>query len=170
MALRANGTVVGWGNNGDGQIAIPVGLSNVVAGSNRFATLEPGEPQHAGKPGGKSVWYTWQPLVTGVATISTKGSTFDTLLGVYEGNSVSNLISVASDEDRGGYYASGLRFNAFQGHQYHFAVDGYGGEEGEFILGWLLEETSHPVGLPPSNPPLAAVLELSVQVIQYGTP
>ena len=122
-----------------------VGFSNVVSGSNRFATREPGEPLHAGKPGGKSVWYTWEPPVTGVATLGTRGSTFDTLLAVYEGASVSSLIAVASDEDHGGYYSSGLRFNAIQGHHYHFAVDGYGGAEGEFILGWSLEETSHAV-------------------------
>jgi hypothetical protein len=31
-----------------------------VTGSNLEATKEPGEPDHAGKIGGRSVWWTWQ--------------------------------------------------------------------------------------------------------------
>ena len=31
LALKADGTVIGWGDNGSGQISIPAGLSNVVA-------------------------------------------------------------------------------------------------------------------------------------------
>ena len=31
MALKANGTVVGWGHNSYGEITIPAGLTNVVA-------------------------------------------------------------------------------------------------------------------------------------------
>ena len=34
--------------------------SGVLSSTNIFgATKEPGEPNHAGKPGGKSVWYKW---------------------------------------------------------------------------------------------------------------
>ncbi len=40
--------------------ALPVtGTSIVVIGSNVGATKEPGEPDHAGDPGGLSVWWTW---------------------------------------------------------------------------------------------------------------
>src|SRR6266542_1008391 len=35
------------------------GLTNTVTGSNVNATSEPGEPNHAGNSGGKSVWWTW---------------------------------------------------------------------------------------------------------------
>jgi alpha-tubulin suppressor-like RCC1 family protein len=31
LVLRANGTVVGFGHNADGQATVPTGLSNVVA-------------------------------------------------------------------------------------------------------------------------------------------
>ena len=31
LALKADGTVVGWGNNDEGQSTIPAGMSNVVA-------------------------------------------------------------------------------------------------------------------------------------------
>jgi hypothetical protein len=49
-------------------------------GSNVGATKEAGEPNHAGKTGGKSVWLDWTPPVGGIATFSTRGSSFDTLL------------------------------------------------------------------------------------------
>src|SRR5208282_1541749 len=42
LALKADGTVVGWGDNSYGQINIPPGLSNVVAvaaGSDRSLFL-----------------------------------------------------------------------------------------------------------------------------------
>jgi hypothetical protein len=119
------------------------GTNGMVAGQNKFATVEPGEPRHADKPGGKSVWYTWQAPKTGIANVGTTGSTFDTLLGVYQGTSVSNLTVIGSDEDRGGFYTSGLRFNAIEHEQYHFAIDGFFGAEGEFVFEWGEAKTSH---------------------------
>lgn len=123
---------------------VPIaGQSGLLTGNNFNATREPGEPPHAGKPGGPSVWYTWQAPITGIATIGTRGSDFDTLLGVYVGTNVNSLIAEASDEDSGGAFTSGLRFNAIKGRQYHFAIDGYGGESGSFIFGWQMEDTPH---------------------------
>src|SRR5207249_2432793 len=55
-------------------------------GNNEQATKEAGEPDHAGKQGGKSIWYTWHASFSGMISLSTKGSSFDTLLAVYTGN------------------------------------------------------------------------------------
>src|SRR6185369_224731 len=112
------------------------GLNGLVSGSNVGATREPGELDHAGKPGGKSVWYSWVPTVPGIATIGTTGSTFDTLLEVYTGTALSNLVTEASDEDGGGFFASGVRFNAIRDTEYIIVVDGYYGAEGEFDFAW----------------------------------
>jgi len=79
----------------------PPGISpyhGVIQTSNTDATIESGEPNHAGKPGGKSVWYAWKPDRSGIATFQTTGSTFDTLLAVYTGSSLSNLAPIASNE------------------------------------------------------------------------
>src|SRR5215475_10167336 len=46
------------------------------------ATLEPGEPTHAGDAGGASVWFSWTPNFTGTAVVDTIGSNFDTVLDV----------------------------------------------------------------------------------------
>ncbi len=133
-------TNVAAGDNFADRVLIE-GTNGLIAWRNRFASRELDEPNHAGKPGGKSVWYKWTAPVTGIATFGTRGSTFDTLLAVYEGTALSNLQAVAFDEDRGGYFTSGVRFNAINSHEYQIAIDGFGGAEGEFIFGWSHEDT-----------------------------
>ncbi|MBU6399877.1 MAG: hypothetical protein KGS61_06125 [Verrucomicrobia bacterium] len=107
------------------------GTSATLTGSNIAATREPGEPDHAGKSGGKSVWWSWTPVANGPTRISTLGSTFDTLLAVYTGPVLSNLTAVASDDSTLGDTAS---FRASASVTYHIAVDGYQGGEGVFPL------------------------------------
>lgn len=100
------------------------GSSNQVSGSNLGATKEAGEPNHDGNPGGKSVWWTWTAPLTGLATIRTVGSSFDTLLAVYTGTAVNNLTLLASDDQGGGNNTSLLSFQALAGTSYQIAVDG----------------------------------------------
>jgi hypothetical protein len=104
-------------------------------GNNQNATSEPGEPLHAGKPGGKSIWYTWQASFTGVISLATQGSDFDTLLAVYTGTNVAKLTPVASDDDSGGFFTSLVTFNVTAGTNYQIAVDGFKGASGNVVLG-----------------------------------
>src|SRR5262245_52493047 len=67
-----------------------VGTNVTTTGSNVGATLEPGELDPSSL-GGRSVWWTWTAPADGAVTISTAGSSFDTLLAVYTGNSIGNL-------------------------------------------------------------------------------
>src|SRR5437016_3788596 len=107
------------------------GTNIAASGSNTNATKEAGEPDHAGNPGGKSVWWTWTAPTNGDLTITTDGSTkidgtpLDTLLGVYTGASVSTLSVVASNDDHGVFVTSRVRFQAIQGTNYQIAVDGF---------------------------------------------
>src|SRR5439155_590369 len=119
----------------------PSGISGMVSGSNSSATAEAGEPNLAGKRGGHSVWYVWTAPADGVATFRTTGSTFDTLLGVYNGTAVTNLTPVASDDDRGGFFASGVSFNTVIGTEYEIAIDGFGGGMGNFVFSWEVVHT-----------------------------
>jgi hypothetical protein len=75
--------------------------------------------------------------------LQTIGSTFDTLLAVYTGTVVSNLVPIASDEGHGGFYTSVLKFDAFLGQQYQIAIDGFGGAQGDFVFSWQEQNTSH---------------------------
>ena len=126
----------------------------VVQGNSVLATNEPGEPLSPG--GGQSVWCQWFAAADGILTLNSRGSAFDTLLGVYTGTVVSNLAFVASDDDAGGFYTSLLRCNVRQGTFYQFMLDGFSlaGTGGEFTLSLSLETTSDriPVIL---DPPLA---------------
>lgn len=70
------------------------------------------------------------------------GSTFDTLLAVYVGNSLTNLIPVTPDDDRAGFHTSAVLFNASAGTVYQIAVDGLAGARGDIVLSWSLEETA----------------------------
>jgi hypothetical protein len=71
-----------------------------VPGTNVDATKETGEPNHAGNPGGHSIWYGWTaPNQSGVVFIYTCYSAIDTVLGVYSGSNVNALSHVASNDD-----------------------------------------------------------------------
>ena len=72
-----------------------------TTGYNWGAGKEPGEPDHAGDPGGASVWYRWTPPATGMARFSAQGNWFKTLISVYEGQSLASLSQLASGESLG---------------------------------------------------------------------
>jgi hypothetical protein len=122
------------------------GTSGSVSGSNAGATKETGEPNHAGNPGGASVWYRWQAPAGGSITINTSGSSYDTVLAVYTGSSVSALTPIASNDDNpaGGLHSI-VTFNAVAGTVYQIAVDGFNGETGSITLGWNLTATVNPL-------------------------
>jgi parallel beta-helix repeat protein len=113
-------------------------LSGTATGSNTNATAQRGEPLHAGKKGGRSMWLRWTPPASGVATISTCGSSFDTLLAVYRG-SLGSLTNIASNDDRDLSYTSQVVFNARANVAYEIAVDGLHGASGNIVLHWSVQ-------------------------------
>ena len=116
------------------------GASGAATGTNRLATRETGEPQHAGTVGGGSVWWRWTAPAAGQVTLDTQGSGFDTLLAVYAGTLVSGLQAVAAN-DNGSAAADGassLLFQAQAGTEYRIAVDGAAGAAGAVALNWSL--------------------------------
>jgi len=121
----------------DWMIAYTLAGGNMTAtSSNVNYTKEPGEPNHAGNPGGRSVWWKWTAPYDGQATIRTFGSSFATTLGVYRGGTtVSNQTLVASDYNSlGGLNRSRVIINATAGTMYSIAVDGYNGATGNIQL------------------------------------
>jgi thiol-disulfide isomerase/thioredoxin len=109
-------------------------LQGSVTGSNVDATREDGEPNHAGNPGGASVWWKITPPESGYLTLSTLKSTsvldgplLDTELAVYTGNALSTLalIGANADDDETGEWTSKLLLPVTGGVQYYIAVDGY---------------------------------------------
>jgi hypothetical protein len=114
-------------------------LSGANKGTNVEATKEVGEPNHAGLPGGASVWYRWTAPASGRLFLSTGDSGFDTLLAVYTGAAVNALTEVASNDDASRFtFTSALSFIAVPGTTYEIAVDGFGGQSGTIVLDWAL--------------------------------
>lgn len=115
-----------------------MGATNLVAGSNGNATKESGEPDHGGNIGGKSVWWSWVAPATGPVIIGTLGSSFRTVLAIYQGGSLGGLDLVDEDERSGLNQSSVVTFNAVEGAEYQIAVDGFndgdGAESGRVVL------------------------------------
>jgi hypothetical protein len=109
--------------------------------SNEGATKETGEPDHAGVPGGQSVWYSWIAPTSGrvrIATCSHEGVDLDTVLAVYTGSSLGGLTQVASNDDGPRSWCrdrnSELELTVVSGTNYTFAVDTKGDSQGRFGL------------------------------------
>ena len=109
------------------------------SGNSSTATRETNEPQHAGKPGGRSMWMAWTAPANGIVTFDTRGSSFDTLLAVYTGTTLGTLQEVTSDDDRGGFETSLVAFNAVAGTEYQIAIDGLNSVAGPLVLSWNLD-------------------------------
>jgi hypothetical protein len=160
--------------------AVPIiGTHGTVYGNSGSATKEPGEPNHAGKTGGRSVWYQWQAPSSGVVSFDLVGSTFDTLLAVYTGTNLTNLNVVASSDDYQGPgevlnpLTSAVQFQATAGVTYRIAIDGSGGSEGHLILGWNLEPVANVPPIVTQQPRDAfAVIggNATFNVVATGTP
>src|SRR6266478_2475084 len=88
-----NGFANGWAISG-----VIVTTNGTTQGANK----EPGEPNHAGNVGARSVWFNWTAPATAqiqVDTIGSVGGFFnDTLLAVYTGDAVNALTEVASND------------------------------------------------------------------------
>jgi hypothetical protein len=111
-----------------------IGNAVTVNAGNNNATAETGEASHANSPAAKSVWWTSTAPAAGTVTISTVGSSFDTLLVVYTGTNVAQLTSVASDDQSGGNNTSQVTFNSTESVSYQIAVDGRNGAVGNVVL------------------------------------
>ena len=127
--------------------------SGTLAGNNTNATREAGEPNHAGFMGDKSVWYKWTSTVTGTMTVDTIGSNFDTTLGVYTGTSVSQLTTIAQNDDISDIDKdSRVQFGVTTGITYLIAADGWNGEYGNITLNWTANSGPPPTPTPTPTP------------------
>jgi len=96
-----------------------------------------------------NIWYCYTATCTGNVTVDLAGSSFDTMLAVYDGcecyPTSDDLIEC--NDDAGAGYQSKIDFNAIAGNQYLIEVGGYGTGKGEGLLSIKCEG----VGPPPSS-------------------
>ncbi len=117
------------------------------------STLEQGEIAACDIIGGASQWLTYIAPTDGILRVSTEGSSFDTLLGVFHGpadQGFDSLTLLACDNNSGSDgQTSILTVQVRGGQAYYIAVDGVNRQSGFVQLGYELTKPDVSVALPP---------------------
>jgi hypothetical protein len=118
--VSVNLVFVGLPSNDNFSSRIPIsGTSAHVTGNTSGATREPGEPNHAGYPGGHSIWWSWTAPTAGRLTLDAFGSSVTTVAAVYVGDIVSTLTNLGG----GNATFSKLDYDCDGGVTYQIALD-----------------------------------------------
>lgn len=152
--------------------------SGTVSADNSGATIEAGEPRHADKRTGHSMWMTWIAPSDGIVSFSTDGSDFDTVLAAYfmrprDGAPVLDRLREAARADDDDDDEGEIQFGVLGGQAYEIAVAGYGNDSGQIILSWnFISTTTIPpvvVGMPDDRSvvigePLTILVEFDLEM------
>jgi alpha-tubulin suppressor-like RCC1 family protein len=114
------------------EISITQGGIVTLQGTNVQASAQSDEPiLDTEYPGGRTVWWKWTAPEKSKVNVSTLGSQFDTVLGVFTGSELNGLVQVGinDDIDPGIIRTSSVGFIAEAGATYYFLVDGWDGFE-----------------------------------------
>lgn len=126
-----------------------------IRGNSSGAQLEIGEEPPVALDATGTVWFAWAATVSGDVTFDTLGSAFNTVLAIYEGNSLDELTYVTGDDDSGGEDGtSKITFYVNAGQRFRIVIAGREGATGEYQLSWSQEIP------PPFNDHLAGATEL----------
>jgi len=115
------------------------------------ATDELGEP-HPCAGIGRAVWYSFTPSADLLLQVDTQGSTFDTALVIYTGDSLATLKPFACDDDSGVGLSSLITFGVAAGTTYYFQAGGFLGDFGNLIFNLAAPPAPTPTPTPTSTP------------------
>jgi subtilisin family serine protease len=133
--------------------------TKTVTGTLVSASRQDGEPQHAGQPGGASVWWVWTAPSNRQVTLRVEGSGINTLLAVYTGRTLGSLVPIVSNDDwLGSSLRSEVSFIAQPDEIYYIAVDAKTAATGPITL---------TLAAPPRNDNFASRDSLPVMVNFY---
>ena len=137
LAKKAAPAPTGPANDNFASAKTIVGKTGSVQGSNVGATPQGGEPLVVAYPSASTtIWWKWTASTTGTVTFDTKGTGFDTVMGVYTGSSLTSLSEKARDNDGGGSQTSSCKVSCSANTDYYICVAGYGGKSGTVKLNW----------------------------------
>ena len=130
-----------------------MGLKGQSSGyRNTTATKEAGEPDHAGNPGGASIWWKYAATASGKVKFNTRDTHFSALLAAYTN---------APEADAGTAIASSsgqpaeIEFSVEAGKDYYIVVDGFNTgtttNKGSIVLNWIYSEFDGVTGLSASG-------------------
>ncbi|MEW6160131.1 MAG: SBBP repeat-containing protein, partial [Verrucomicrobiota bacterium] len=108
-----------------------------VEANNTEATSEAGELPVANLASAKTLWWSWTAPGAGRVRLSTAPADFDTMLAVFRGQNLGELIVVDVSDDENAAenrLTSSLEFMAAPGVEYQIVVDGKGGASGTLSL------------------------------------
>ncbi len=133
-------TVIKGNTPGNDDFAAATALSGSYGekkGTTADATSQSGEPLLQYKSNARNtVWWKWNAPSSGKFRFTTAGSSFDTVMGVYTGYSLSSLAAKAQDDDGAANRASACTFSAVAGTTYYICVAGYNAASGMVKLSW----------------------------------
>lgn len=117
--------------------------SGSMTANNIGATSELGEPLHAGVSNAASIWFDFQPAVSGNYSIDTSGSDINTVIAVYSGDSLTDLVPFAANDDADTTtVASRVRVDLDAGTTYSVVVAGVEEAEGHIVLNYAVTEAN----------------------------
>ena len=95
------------------------GLQVSATNDNVAATTEPGEPQLSGVLPARTLWWTWRPQHSGIATFRLQ-SQFSAVAGIYTGTNLASLRPITNLSTR--EYSGPVDFHAVAGTDYQIAI------------------------------------------------
>ncbi len=144
--------------------ALPYDVTQVTGGS----TTQSGEPLACADASiGRTVWFSYTPSRDGAVEISTVGSEFDTVVGVYTGSAVDALAQVGCNDDAVGNKAAVTAFLT-AGTTYHVQVGGYEDGPGSAAYGGLTLSMAIPEAY--CDGVLASIVGTDAGETIHGTP
>jgi len=119
-------------NNDNCQNAKPIGDVTNVAFNTSSATQD--GPRLC--MNGPNIWFCYTASCTGKATVNLAGSSYDTMLAVYDGCECYPTVTdmIECNDDFGNTRQSKIVFDAVAGSRYLIEVGGYGREAGQGLL------------------------------------
>ena len=141
---NAGGVSLGWSladppvrpANDDFANATDIGgapQGTVDGGNNEAASAQVGEPEHDGDGAYRSIWFKWTAPSDGYMRFDANDSDFEVNMGVYVGEGVDALTTVADN----GRMSDAVDFFTTEGTVYHIAVDGDDDDDfGNVVLNW----------------------------------
>ncbi|MCY2987580.1 MAG: Ig-like domain-containing protein, partial [Planctomycetota bacterium] len=143
-------TSVGSNDNFANRTDLGSAVSVTVSGSNVGYTGEMGELPQNGTI--NSAWWSWTAPSTGMLTIDTNGSGFDTHLTLATGSAVGSLTMLSQNDNGGSGYCSLITGAVVSGTQYQIAVDGFQDHTGDITLHLSFVNGISPLGVDSLSP------------------
>src|SRR5690606_23334762 len=84
----------------------------------------------------EALWWVWQAPADGTFEFNTHGSEVDTVLEIYQGESIDDLAVLASNDDDGDVVTSSATIDAAAGETYHIRIESKDRQPGLVDLTW----------------------------------